>query len=54
MNDTTDLYALVDDLELETLAEGTALASVSSGGTASTASCPATTASTASCFSSYT
>lgn len=49
-----DLYSLEEPLEFETLGEGNALASVSTGGSASTASCPASTASTASSFSSYT
>jgi hypothetical protein len=45
---------LEDSLEMETLADGNALASVSSAGSVSTASCPATSASSAGCFSSYT
>jgi hypothetical protein len=49
-----DLYALGDSLELETLAEGSALASVSTAGSVSSASCPATSASSFGCFSTYT
>ncbi|WP_329024779.1 thiocillin family RiPP [Streptomyces sp. NBC_00690] len=53
-----ELYALDDilddSMELETLAEGNALASVSTAGTASSASCPATTASSFTSFSTYT
>ncbi|MEU5399950.1 thiocillin family RiPP [Streptomyces sp. NPDC005963] len=45
---------LDDSLELETLAEGNALASVSTAGTASSASCPVTTASSFTSFSTYT
>jgi hypothetical protein len=45
---------LEDSLEMETLADGNALASVSSAGSVSTASCPATSASSVGCFSSYT
>jgi hypothetical protein len=49
-----ELYALGDSLELETLADGNALASVSTAGTGSSASCPATSASSFSSFSTYT
>ncbi|MEU0987188.1 thiocillin family RiPP [Streptomyces sp. NPDC005953] len=53
-----ELYALDDilddSMELETLAEGNALASVSTAGTASSASCPVTTASSFTSFSTYT
>ncbi|MCF3121192.1 MULTISPECIES: thiocillin family RiPP [Streptomyces] len=45
---------LEDSLEMETLADGNALASVSTAGSASSASCPATTASSFTSFSSYT
>ncbi|MFI0978253.1 thiocillin family RiPP [Streptomyces sp. NPDC021093] len=45
---------LGDSLEMETLSDGNALASVSTSGSASSASCPATTASTFTSFSSYT
>ncbi|MFI6499657.1 thiocillin family RiPP [Nonomuraea typhae] len=56
MASNLDLYALGDslELELETLTEGAALASVSTAGSASTASCPATSASSFSSFSTYT
>lgn len=45
---------LEDSLEMETLSDGNALASVSTAGSASSASCPATTASSFTSFSSYT
>ncbi|MYT15717.1 hypothetical protein YWIDRAFT_05195 [Streptomyces sp. SceaMP-e96] len=45
---------LEDSLEMETLADGNALASVGSAGSASSASCPMTSASTFTSFSSYT
>ncbi|MGI5450600.1 thiocillin family RiPP [Streptomyces sp. CA-243310] len=45
---------LEDSLEMETLSEGNALSSVSTGGSASSASCPVTTASSFTSFSSYT
>ena len=55
MEDDLDLFALGDEPpEFETLAEGTALASVSTATSVSSASCPATSASSASSFSSYT
>jgi hypothetical protein len=49
-----ELYALGDSLEFETLSDGNALASVSTGGSVSTASCPATSASSVASFSTYT
>lgn len=53
-----ELYSLGDDLddslEMETLAAGHALASVSTAGSVSSASCPATSASSFTSFSSYT
>ncbi|MEU9005178.1 thiocillin family RiPP [Streptomyces sp. NPDC059982] len=45
---------LGDSLEMETLADGNALASVSTAGSVGSASCPATTASSFTSFSSYT
>ncbi|MEU2994805.1 thiocillin family RiPP [Streptomyces griseoincarnatus] len=45
---------LEDSLEMETLADGNALASVSTAGTVGSASCPATSASSFTSFSSYT
>ncbi|MER5618737.1 thiocillin family RiPP [Streptomyces sp. NPDC002215] len=45
---------LEESLEMETLADGNALASVSSAGSVGTASCPATSASSFTSFSSYT
>lgn len=54
-DDDIDLFAIGDEPpEFESLAEGTALASVSTGTSVSTASCPATTSSSLSSFSSYT
>ncbi|MER7513958.1 thiocillin family RiPP [Streptomyces sp. NPDC006978] len=45
---------LEDSLEMETLADGNALASVSTAGTVGSASCPATSASSFTSFSTYT
>jgi hypothetical protein len=54
MEDLIDLYAVAEDeLALEELPEGNALASFSTSTSASTASCPATSASSASSVSSY-
>ncbi|MGP3987637.1 thiocillin family RiPP [Streptomyces sp. 3N207] len=54
MEDIIDLYAVAEDeLALEELPEGNALASLSSATSASTASCPATSASSASSASTY-
>ncbi|MFE4368018.1 thiocillin family RiPP [Streptomyces sp. NPDC056835] len=53
-----ELYVIEEilegSLEMESLADGNALASVSTAGSASSASCPATTASSFTSFSSYT
>jgi hypothetical protein len=54
-DDDLDLFAVGDEpLAFEPLAEGNALASVSTGTSVSSASCPATTASSWSSFSTYT
>ena len=55
-NDNTelDLFASDEELEIESLADGNALASVSTAGTGSSASCPATSASSFSSMSTYT